>query len=322
MQFQELRSGFLSAMKPLEVTATEFDFAESIDSAIMFFAVNMPAESVPELIRVYNTDPQPVEDRQATLPSGFMKVESVQLAKLRDVNDNPIYIPATIVNQRVFMNSVQYSDEPMISLFNGLINYNPTLAAAVTGRPGSINMVYRALPTMYRRPKRDYGVGIKIAVLDQVDGVAHSFTTETEADTWEGLGLDTKSLIGGTLVMQAGPNVYIMAIDYAWDDDGGVFSGLHVSESQGFASLPDGEVYDAYVVEKPDYILSGNNMYSRDTVSPDLNQSFHHAILDYAIARFLFTRKPEVAGQFMQNVYQTLNAYGINMKIEFGGEEV
>lgn len=321
MKFGEMKTAFKSVMESLEIDSSVFDFAEAIDDALYFLVSTLPPDTLAGHIQVYFADTNDTTPRQIPLPEGFLKAESIRLAKNRDTSSNPIYLPATIVSPREFVTKAQYSSEPIASMFNGLIAFNPDLADNVADKKGAVELVFRRTPRTYIRKSRDISTGILVATLDQDSGNGRLLTTETLGQSWEDLGLSTDALFGGTIIVPLTATSILTAnIDYAWDDDGGVFSGIHVSEEN---SLPyvGATVSNCYVMESPPYLNGTETVFESDTVEPDIPKAFHHTALNYAIGKFLMSRKPEVGAAYMNVVMQTYQGLGITMKVEYGGEE-
>lgn len=321
MNFGEMKTTFKSVMDSLQIESSVFDFAEAIDDGLYFLVSTLPPDSLAGHIQVYFTDTNDTTPRQVPVPEGFLKAESIRLAKVRDATSNPIYIPATIVSPREFVTKAQYSSEPIASMFNGLISFSPDLADNVADKKGAVELVYRRVPRTYIRRQRDIATGKLITTLDQDAGNARLLTTETLAQSWGDLGLSTDALFGGTIIVPlTATSILTAMIDYAWDDDGGVFSGLHISEEN---SLPyvGATISNCYVMESPAYISGKETVFESDHVSPDIPKAFHHTALNYAIGKFLMSRNPQVGAAYMNLVMQTYQGLGVTMKIEYGGEE-
>lgn len=328
MRYGEMKTSFMSVMENLKIPATVFDFGESLDAGIYFIALNLPSDSISHLIKVVTSDINIYVPRQITLPGDYMRVESVRLAKERVVLNTtgpvlggPIFLPTTIVSQREFLNRSQYSNDPVVSFFNGLLNYSPDLPAPLDNFSGPIELTYRRIPDGYIRKYTNRSNGVVVGNLKQDPGNNQLFDMSVDDDTWEDLGLSTDSLKGGSISFNVGSYIYSASIDYAWDDVGGTFSGLHVKEDTPIPALASGSLLLSHVSESPLPLTGGQTYFNSDSGKPDLPESFHRLVLDYAIGKFLMSRRPDVASGFMNLVMQTFAALGVNSKIEFGGEE-
>lgn len=321
MRFSEMKTAFMSVMDELKVSATLFDFAESIDAAQMFLLANLPADTISSLISVYSTDANDLTPRQVTLPGDYFKVEAVRIAKTRTTEGIPIYIPATVVPQRDFLNKSMYSSEPVVSFFNGKMNFNPDVAAAEDGYPGSIELSYRRIPNTYIMKQNLYSKGAPFTGLNQDPANAKLLTTQTLNHPWSFYGLSTSKLVGGTAVLYIAPYVVIAEIDYSWDDDSGNFSGIHVEDSTYIGLLLGNIVPSAFVSEKPLMYTGSTTLFRGDSTLPDFPIAFHQMIVDYAIGTFLLSRKPEIGNAYLNLIIQTFKSLGASQKINFGGEE-
>lgn len=319
MRYGEMRTAFNSVMESLQIPVGIFDFAESIDDALYFIALNLPPDALADHISVYYTDVNSTTPRQVGLPGDYMKAESVRLAKQRDASDNPIYLPSVIVSPREFSNKSQYSQSAVASFFNGMLSYNPDLPVEVENKKGPIELIYRKKPRGFIKNYSDKAPAA-LVTLDQDPSNSRLLTTETAAQSWADLGLETENLFGGQIIIPVGGTVIIGKIDYAWDDSGGVFSGLHVSEKSLIGTI-SATIANIYVIEKLPVYTGSETIFESDTSEPDLPDAYHHIALNYAIGKFLLARKPEIGNAYMGLVAQTFRSMGIMMKIEFGGEE-
>lgn len=328
MNFGEMKTSFMSIMEHAKISATPFDFAEAIDSAIYFIAINMPGEVIPELVKVYTTDINQYTPRQVTLPKDYLHIMSARLGKERSIISLdptelgvPIYLPATIVSQREFTTKSQYSNETLVSLYNGVLNYNPELVDPLVDYPGPVELTYKRIPVGYIRRYNKHARGALISSLDQDQDNPSLLTMTSIGNTWADHGLETTNLVGGNIIFKYFNNVYIGNIDYAWDDEGGIFSGLHIREDLSIGLIASGLLTIVHVTEARDIYTGGGTFFEDDTTVPDLPSSLHRLALDYAIGKFLLSRNPQVAQNYMSLVIETFKSYGVNLKMEYGGEE-
>ncbi len=249
----------------------------------------------------------------------MLKVESARIAETRDSSDDPIYIPATVVGQKEFIAKSDYSSEKLLCEFNSYIGVNPAPAAAVSGEAGSVELVYRKRPTGYLSQSDWVRNGVLLSTLNQDSEVSNIFSTETLGVTIESLGLDYSSLIGGKIIMVlASGAVSITTIDQVWDDAGGSFTYLHVSNWNFVYN--QSTFSNAHIIERYVETQSGND-YADDSASPELPEEFHGPMLDIALGKFLLPYKPQEAAQFIGYANQALQAYGITLATEYGGAE-
>jgi hypothetical protein len=330
MRYGEMKTSFHSSMEALKIDATLFDFAENIDAASYFIATNLPSEAIPELMGIYTVDisVNQTDNRGVPLPSDYLLIESATLAKERSVVSvgppivygAPLYLPATIVSQREYLLKTQFSSEPVVSMFNGLLNYNPDLPEELASYPGPIRMVYRRKPNTFTRNYANSGTGASVASLTQEVGQPRVLNLSDVADNWIDYGIDVNNMFGGKMICPIDSKIYIYDIDYAWDGDRSTtLSGLHIKESSIIVPL-GAPIPVSFVQERPDVYTGITSVYLSDTEEPEINSVYHQLMLDYAKARFLFTRQPEVAQALMQMVIQTFQSLGVTIKIEFGGE--
>lgn len=325
MKYAEMKTAFMSVMDALKVEASVFDFAEAIDSAQLFMLGNLPTNSIPNMIAVYSIDKSPSSQRQAPLPADCFKIESVRLAKERVINESvetyPKYIPATIVPQRDFLTKSMFSTEPVISLFNGMLNFNPDVAGPVTGYPGAIELTYRRMPNLYIANYNYFSNGRNVGTLNQDSGNSRIISSQGQGKTWEELGLNINNLPGGKMAFLYGTYVVFANIDFAYDDESGDFSYLHLSESSNVAYVPDRLLQNVLIAERPNIYSGSESLFSNDNNLPDFPVAYHQLILDYAIGKFLLPRKPDQASQYFGIVIQTFQSLGVTMNIEFGGKK-
>ena len=206
-------------------------------------------------------------------------------------------------------------------MFNGVLNYNPELPEALEGYVGPVEMTYKRIPSGYIRVYNNYAKGSLIPTLDQDTGNGALFTMETIGKTWADYGMSTDNLNGGNFVFKLSNNVYFGKIDYAWDDDGGVFSGIHLKEDVGVGTIAGGILENSYITENSDIYSGGGTYFENDILSPDLPLSLHRLALDYAIGKYLLSRQPQIASGYIGLVFETFKSFGVNLKVEFGGEE-
>jgi len=326
MTFGEMKASFMSDARDLNMNPSVFNFADCIDAGIFFVASVFPAEVINSIMRVYSVDASLVggDQRMVPLPSDFLKVESVNLAKNRillssnpDIYGGPISLPATIVSQRKFLIDSEYSETPMASFFNGVMYYNPAVAPESQGYAGSITLVYRKVPLSFRVMYNRNSNGGLISGITSTPG--SNILNLASGDLFSNYNINPSNFNGGSLLFEYMGQVMNFGIDYGWSSGSG--DGFHVGGPFSVPNIPDMELTKFLVSESPERSHSYSSSYVSDNASTDIGSEWHHLIVDYAKSKYFASRNKEVSQLISASVARELQAVGINSKIEFGGEE-
>lgn len=334
MNYGEMKTTFFAKLpEQKREMVSVFEFGEAIDAAQRLFAIVLPKEVIPELLIEKFIDRG--TDEGATnlfpLPEDYLRLEKVQFAQARDANDIPIREDARIVDPEEYEELVQSGSlEQIATVFNNLLHVSPTPAAPVTDKPAALKMIYRKLPRPYTTTAGVLQHAARMHLRQDVENrhmfrlYEHSGTTRKPFSYWD---LDANELPGGYAYIGApwmtadtkGP-LYVCRIVMAYEEfvDPDYFGVIRVSsdDSIPYEDESPGVGYlfpYCYIAQRQAFGDSTSAVEAEDWDFPDMRASWHHMIIDYAVARVEVQWDPKASVAREGKVLQALAAAGAKL---------
>lgn len=305
MRYREMETLAYLGLGPLGPDVSLVELGNSFTKAERFITMVLPAEAIPEMTKRLYLDPdESIYD--VTLPARFLQLIACSFGITRD-SGAPDYKLARIVDQAEWQARRGKTRQRLANVTGAKLNLSPFPAAASAGNPPSVEATFKFSPMPYMSLRVARQAALVTVTKHANNNYMFAFP---ENEDWDDYGLDDENLVGGE-------------IEFVWS---GVKYAMKITQTAVESTY-------SYVVVDPDGIhptitssvtaiisevgIYGSSLYLEkptDHESPELRDSFHNMIVDYAVADVMIARNVPGGVTRMNRVYSELNALGASIQ--------
>ena len=277
------------------------------------------AESIPEIVEIRYLDVLTMDPLSVPLPAQFLSTVSCRFATSRTAAPNyaPIYEKATLVSPETWIHRYQHTEDRLVTDIDNMLRLAPQpIGPDVVGSGApAVELIYKRVPAPFMRSAYYPVASAQPASLVQTDATQPFLFSTADATDWSTLSLDEDEMKGGYLFLHEEGILYKAKITKVWSTTGPVKGHILVSEND---IVPTTTPYANPIISINPFYNVGRTqpLETADEEYPELNEIWHHMLIDYAISRVQYRVGGDVqAAQLRMNrVLQELTGCWCNCK--------